>query len=436
MDVLQNIDDGGRKTAEVSSFVSAVVCRKEACLNMMSLREEVPTTEQESDVVDAATATNGNAAMAEHAVESEGEPQHHEDHHDHDNNYTNNDLSMMQAVTLLTADCLGVGILALPNDVNELGWFAGLGFLVLNLPINYYAGKILAETATHVEGHDESEHANNDASTAAGAGMRKASGDFEMVATSDTTTATAVDGTTNVRRRSNESSRRDGILRERNNSLPPTTNAEDANVGDLKDVPIDGTLAATTASIATDVDHHHHHHHDNEHVGFEQAREIATHDFIGIARAVFADVRWTRAVMAIYFVNIFLVLGDYILVMSYAVAAMLGDNICLPWAGVLASILMFAVCQLRTMAMLGREASIISLACLFVVLVQCLIASAEHEPLAKTARTSVVGGSVLFRKFSALASIGFAMGSQKLFLNIRHEMRHKEVGCIVHVVCS
>jgi hypothetical protein len=71
---------------------------------------------------------------------------------------------------------------------------------------------------------------------------------------------------------------------------------------------------------------------------------------------------------------------------------------------------MFALSQLRTMARLGREASIVSLLCLFVVLLQCLFFAEEHAEPPVTARTSIVGDSVLLRKFSSFASIGFAMG--------------------------
>ena len=62
-----------------------------------------------------------------------------------------NDLNMLQAAALLTADCLGTGLLALPQDVKVLGKVIGLGFLILNLPINLYAGTILAHAAQHVE---------------------------------------------------------------------------------------------------------------------------------------------------------------------------------------------------------------------------------------------------------------------------------------------
>jgi hypothetical protein len=62
-----------------------------------------------------------------------------------------NNLKVWQGAALLTADCLGTGILALPGDIQVLGYGLGLGFLIANLPINLFAGTILSHTATHVE---------------------------------------------------------------------------------------------------------------------------------------------------------------------------------------------------------------------------------------------------------------------------------------------
>ena len=59
---------------------------------------------------------------------------------------------------------------------------------------------------------------------------------------------------------------------------------------------------------------------------------------------------WIRI---IYYTNLFLVLGDYILVMSHAVVAMIEDGnykICIPQAGLIASTLMFTLSQIRTMS--------------------------------------------------------------------------------------
>jgi hypothetical protein len=172
-------------------------------------------------------------------------------------------------------------------------------------------------------------------------------------------------------------------------------------------------------------------------------------------------------VTAIFYVNLFLVLGDYILVMAHSVQALFGqDSICLPTAGLLASTLMFGFSQLRTMGDIGRSVTLLSLACLAIVVVQCLVAAKrqnEHTSPATAASPAAAAGTytpptddtTVLRKFSALASIGFATGSNKLLvrtyalvslnmsfvvlslfllpflscqeqLNIRNEMKHRE----------
>jgi hypothetical protein len=129
--------------------------------------------------------------------------------------------------------------------------------------------------------------------------------------------------------------------------------------------------------------------------------------------------------------------------MSHAVVAASGDAFCLPTAGLVASAGMFVVSQLRTMAGLGRSASILSLAALFVVVVQCLVAAHQlpldmegdmsprqlggtMDPGVSGRLLSLVVSTTLLKQLSALGSIGFAVGSQKLFLNIRHELRDRK----------
>ena len=62
-----------------------------------------------------------------------------------------NDLTILTSALLLTADCMGTGILALPSDVQTLGRGFGLAFLIVNLPVNLYAGTILGWSAYYVE---------------------------------------------------------------------------------------------------------------------------------------------------------------------------------------------------------------------------------------------------------------------------------------------
>lgn len=101
------------------------------------------------------------------------------------------------------------------------------------------------------------------------------------------------------------------------------------------------------------------------------------------------------------------------------------DQICLPMAGVVASTLMFALCQIRTMANLGRGATIVSLSSLTVVVIQCLVAHNNATPQDKSNYVPPSESVTLLRQLSSIASIGFAVGSQKLFLNIRHEMKDR-----------
>ena len=173
--------------------------------------------------------------------------------------------------------------------------------------------------------------------------------------------------------------------------------------------------------------------------------EVHTYDYIGMTAALYdcpetspdglSSPRGMASglVMGAYYVNIFLVLGNYILVMSHAVAAVVGeDNICLPTAGMVACVLMYSLSQIRTMANLGRSASAVSLLALAVVVTQCLLSiergddvvdmGGYNPPDDSGARPSVS----LLRLLSALSSVGFAVGSQKLLLNIRHEMSDRD----------
>ena len=275
---------------------------------------------------------------------------------------SSNDLSVWQGAALLTADCLGTGILALPADIKVLGATLGFGFLIAQLPINLYAGTILSHSASGVEERQQVENR----------------------------------------------------LFAQSQSLPSFTNPNTTDYRSINQNTADSTFSkASMITIDTRATNHTQLHHDT-----------ATFDFIGMTQALFRKNGATRVVMLIYYTNIFLVLGNYILVMSHAVAAMVGeDYICLPTAGLVASIGMFALSQLRTMSKLGRTVSILSLSALFIVVVQCLIASNSNGVPFRSSKTADV--SVL-AKLSAFGSIGFAVGSQKLFLNIRHELDNRK----------
>ena len=136
---------------------------------------------------------------------------------------------------------------------------------------------------------------------------------------------------------------------------------------------------------------------------------------------------WIRVT---YYTNLFLVLGDYILVMSHAVVAMMEDDnnkVCIPQAVLMASTLMFTLSQIRTMSNLGRGVTITSLMALFGVVATCIYyrKSPDYSTDIIIEANDNNNESIL-RKFTALSSIGFAVGSQKLLLNIRHEMHPKQ----------
>ena len=62
-------------------------------------------------------------------------------------------LSVVGTATLLVADCVGTGILALPGYVATLGRGPGLAFIAANLAVNVFAGGIL-DHAVGIGEHD------------------------------------------------------------------------------------------------------------------------------------------------------------------------------------------------------------------------------------------------------------------------------------------
>ena len=268
-------------------------------------------------------------------------------------------LSVYSAAALLTADCMGTGILALPGNMNILSVW-GYIFLLLNLPINYYAGKLLSHVAFSIEQHSQQLQ------------------------------QTEVDG-------------------------------------DNIEMPQKIQNKSTYQSVNQD---HHHQQGEDEVVypfqnTIEQKIPVNTKDLIGIAQSVYVSSPWKiRIVAAVYYTNIFLVLGDYILVMSHAVVSLFGNHLCIPIAGLIASTLMFSLSQIRTMSNLGHGVTWTSLFALFGVLGLCLSHEISNNSENQTNSNDKSVG--IFRSLSAISSIGFAVGSQKLLLNIRHDMQKKE----------
>ena len=337
-----------------------------------------------------------------------------------------------------------ISILALPHDIAVLGKWVGVGFLILNLPINLYAGTILSRAADYLERKQRAEnnvqmHQGNNNHVMVNIHTLQpplsqlqsqlqlkssAAGEYQTVPTPQNT--------------SREAARSDSPLQEE-----PSGGKSDYSTIQTNELFVDEANDDNNEECWSDEDHpsttttpqlqlqlppqqlpqqqqqqqqQHRLHHDT-----------ATFDFIGMTSALFHNPLAARWVMILFYTNIFLVLGNYILVMSHAVTAMIGeDYICIPTAGMVAGTLMFAVSQLRTMAHLGRSVSIISLSAMAIVLVQCLYANHHVGQDDDNNDESVAAleeqDSTIMRKLSALGSIGFAVGSQKLFLNIRHEL--------------
>jgi len=147
---------------------------------------------------------------------------------------------------------------------------------------------------------------------------------------------------------------------------------------------------------------------------------LSTTDFVTLSQTLFPHSRLAvGSVRTVYYLNVFLVLGNYILVQSRAVQRLFDWN--LESSAALASLFMFGVCQNRTMASLGNGWSVGSLLALAVVVVAMWISPDEGSE-DQTRQLLASTSSPWYRQASAAGSIGFAVGSQKLFLNIRHDL--------------
>ena len=337
---------------------------------------------------------------------------------------SSNDLTLVTGALLLTADCMGTGILALPADIQTLGQTFGLVFLLLNLPVNLYAGTILSKSALFVEenmlGHtaaseeynkyDDDEIIDNDNNVST----------VEMKETDKANNKKIKNnrrGYSSVNEIHNDSNNLEAQTQQHHHHSDTATFDFVGLTSMLFDRPILRTTSDAIAVDAFELDN------DNSSDSAQQQNQQHQHHHHSITY----KHSFTKLVLAIYYINLFLVLSNYTLVMSHSVKAMAGDNICLPTAGIYASLLMFGLSQIRTMANLGRSISAVSLAALFIVVVQCLYAlrgsySDYDGEASSSAQEEVVYTTDFQRalaKMSSVASIGFAVGSQKLLLNIR-----------------
>ena len=313
---------------------------------------------------------------------------------------TSSGLTVMCAAALLIADCVGTGILALPFDVRVVlgsGW--GVFFLMLNLPINLYAGYILSETARHMEDDNTYNIANGDEEL-----LQECT--FDITEENELDTSKFKPFFIDSQIPLHNSSEQSAV------NIPPSIVCGD-NV----------TKGQETYEII------HHEHEDIDRTDSE-AHFLVTRDLIGVSGSLFGRQSKVRFfVLSIFYVNLFLVLGNYILVMSHSVQALIGkDRICIPSSGLIASTLMLAFSQIDSMAKLGRTATTTSLAAILIVIVQCLVATRNTTDTAENDSLHIA--STFWKKMSALSSIGFAVGSQKLFLNIRFDMADKSKSAV------
>ena len=210
-------------------------------------------------------------------------------------------MSTWQGALLLTADCLGTGLLALPGDVRvSLGVTLGLAFLILNAPINWYSGWLLAQAATVVERRQAA--ANRIFATAARQlehQQHQQSGDTTTNTTDSVGSTSALDAWRALQQHSVGSTA--------GNSPSGTTKSLVLVTIEHNRHSQSKVSQSSPTEPPTAVQEHHHAqlHHDT-----------ATFDFIGMTQALFRQRHLTRLVMSLYYCNIFLVLGNYILVMS------------------------------------------------------------------------------------------------------------------------
>ncbi len=347
---------------------------------------------------------------------------------------SSNDLTLVTGALLLTADCMGTGILALPADVQTLGQTFGLVFLILNLPINLYAGSILSRSALFVEenmlGHkkiasdDYNEYDDdeiNDNDNLSTVEMKETDKANSKQLKKNRRGYSSVNESDEAHNKCTQNDDDIGHLESQKQSQKQhhsdTTTFDFVGLTSmLFDRPV---LRSTSEAITADAFELDTSCHSSDQRRSTQQQQQKQHHHTITYKHPF-----TKLVLAIYYINLFLVLSNYTLVMSHSVKAMAGDNICLPTAGIVASMLMFGLSQVRTMANLGRGISAVSLSALFIVVIQCLYAlrgslSDDDEEAASQEVLYSTDFEKTLAKMSSVASIGFAVGSQKLLLNIR-----------------
>jgi hypothetical protein len=179
-----------------------------------------------------------------------------------------NDLSMWQSAALLTADCVGTGLLALPHDIRVLGTVIGIGFLIFNLPINLYAGTILSRAADQVEEEQNRLQDSTDVDDTESTVRTTENGDGLVRVVQERTVYSSISSSDTINESTDE---------------PTETSSSD--------------LSGQPGGQPQHADHPHPH-------------DTATLDYIGLTHKLFSNgTHASQIVMMLYYTNIFLVLG-------------------------------------------------------------------------------------------------------------------------------
>lgn len=431
---------------------------------------------------------NRSPSNYEHSNEKSGVGEQDEDEYV---DPSTNDLTIATGAALIVADCMGTGILALPYNINiTLGREFGLFFLILNVLINLYAGTILCNVALLVEQRlslnnnigigtsDELYNSNVDVDDGDGKHPLNKEGVSKSHNTNISKSKPRSSSTGSMESYHSMESTHSNDWNYYNDSYDKKE--QEKNGETREKIQINSTRKDSYDAMASnshsDEEEHNCHlekltkstHNNNEiniptqnyNPHHDSHGDAHTFDFIGLTTALFDystvdpnqknteqiqhkhDQRTTTSnatllVLITYYTNIFLVLGNYILVMSHAVAAMVGENnICIPNAGLIAVTFMFGLCQMRSMSSLGHSVSFMSLAALAIVVVQCLFSIKSGNNAFTYSEGGGYGGGerrglnvdddndddamnpnflqALARQFAAVSSIGFAVGSQKV----------------------
>jgi len=151
-------------------------------------------------------------------------------------------------------------------------------------------------------------------------------------------------------------------------------------------------------------------------------------DFFTLSASVFPkDNRKQQLVGLTYYANLILVLANYVLTMSKSIQSMIGrDKICLPECGLIAFIQLIVFNQNRRFASLGGGwLPVFSIGSVVVVLlVSALQARSNETPVDEVDNNS--NEDNFFKICAACSGIAFAVGSQKLLLNIRQDLKDKK----------